>query len=255
MKKIIFTMWLAACLIQCPLLGTENGRPAWDEASIASVALGLRDHPIQLKTFLDQVAEQKELKAITSYAITPLLPVEQITLILEDILKPTAAMDQNFTKVCYINLNGFDFDTDVRRQNVIAYFNNNSLQNLRVLDLRKSKGLSFLIEQLFGSDKERDKFASLFRIVADESDITDRDLSIIYNYFAGSSYFIRDMRQISGRYDTIAALLSVEVKKLPKILDNLHTWQKGKKSPSDYRIYYRSKESPVDASFVMSIDG
>ncbi len=64
------------------------------------------------------------------------------------------------------------------------------------------------------------------------------------------------MRQISARYDTTAAFLSVEVKKLSRALDKIQQWRKGKKTQtSNFRVFYRSKEEAVDAPFIMSIEG
>lgn len=254
MKKFIYMGLLTVCLTLKTSWGSEEGEISWDNDKIARIAVDLRNNPSRLIDFLDIVAKQKK-EEVSSYALTPVLWNQQITLKAQDIIEATD-ISQNFQKVFYVDLNDYNFISDDKnRQKIFSYFNDNTLDNLRVIKVCKTTGISNLIGELFGSSKPKNKYVSLFRIAADGSDITSQDLDKIYSYFSRCSYFIRDMVQISARYDVVAAFLSVELREV-NTLGNIDGWRRGKKTPSsEYLVLYRSQESDIRGPFIMSVEG
>lgn len=221
MKNFIYIGVLITYLMQQASLGSDEEESAW-----------LRD-----PTF--------------SYALTPVLSAKQITLTENDIINETSN-SQNFQKVFFVELNYYDFNS-ANREKIFSYFNQNNLNNLRVIEVYQSVGVSNLIEELFGNSKPKNKYVSLFRINAAQSDITNQDLDKIYSYFSKCSYFIRDMMQISARYDVEAAFLSVNLRGVNN-LTNIDSWQRGKKTSSSGLVFYRSSKEEGEGPFIMSIE-
>lgn len=266
MTKLTYILLIIYCAFTNVALGTDllEGSKIWDPSQVARVALALKDNPTVQTEFLEMAAgdhqysklrtkDIDESEDFISYALTPVRVGEQLTLTPNDILTKTENAG-NLENIFYINLNDLDFTSPEAGQ-VIKYLNENRLHNLRVIDLRGSSAVSNLIEQLFGSNQSKDKFVSLFRITCDQTDITSHDLDKIFNYFSNCTFFVRDMRQISSRYNVTAAFFSVEVRNVKGQLASVTDWRKGKKTTkSDFTILYRSKEQSVNGPFIMSIE-
>ncbi len=253
MKNLFYIIFTISYLIQSPVWGSSShGDPPWDDSAVARIAVALRNKPTELNAFLTQVAAAKETTGLPSYALNPVIADEQIRLSATDII--TQSPDSlNLTKVFYVNLRSFDFSNDANRQKVFEYFDANTLANLRYLDVKETHGISIFIEKLFGNDKPTDKFVSLFRINAENSDLVPQDLDKIFNHFSSNTCFILDMKQISSRYDVVAAFLSVEIGGVEN-LSNIVPWEKGRKTNfSQYELFYRSKEETVKGPFIMSV--
>ncbi len=253
MKNLFYIIFTISYLIQQPVWGSSSqGELPWDDSTVARIAVALRNNPAELTAFLTQVAAVKETTGPLSYALNHVLAEEQITLSAIDIVKPTPKV-LTLQKVFYIDLNGFNFIANADRQKVLQFFDTNALYNLRYINVRDTQGVSDFIEKLFGNDKPTDKFVSLFRINAENSDIVFHDLDKIFNHFSSNTCFIRDMKQISARYDIVAAFLSVEIGGVVN-LGNIVPWEKGRKTTSSqYELFYRSRETTVKGPFVMSV--
>lgn len=135
---------------------------------------------------------------------------------------------------------------------VVEYFTTQPLCNLRWLKL-PTDAAAILVERIFPNNNSKRKYISLHRITASEG-LAEVDLDRIFDHFSGYGDFVRDMSQISGRYDCAAAFLSV---------DGI-TLQAGSKyargridndiKPEGHTIHYRVGETSTrTAPFIMSV--
>ncbi len=272
MRKFIVILAITFGLPQL-ILGAQLLEQPWDTSRVARVALALQSDPNAQRDFLEMAAasqqmpmrlsgfhpqridenDEEESGDPTGYAQTPVLAEEQISLCVDDIVN-NSENARNIQKVFYVDLSDFNFGfPSESRQTIFDYFSANNLYNLTSIHFRKSQGVSCLIEELFGNDKPRDKFLSLFRINADFSDISSQDIEKIYRHFSNYTYFVRDLRQINARHGGIGAFLSLDVRGVEN-LENIGSWQVGKKTTSnDYQILYRSHDANAKGSFIMTV--
>ncbi|OFW68802.1 MAG: hypothetical protein A2621_01565 [Alphaproteobacteria bacterium RIFCSPHIGHO2_01_FULL_41_14] len=137
---------------------------------------------------------------------------------------------------------------------VLSFLQANKFYTLGVLELKGVKGVKNFIETLFDTTT---RFPSLFRIIAESSDISLEDIENIYTHFARYPYFIRDMEKISARYDVCAAFCSVEIGKLKQPFFTSPAglpWVLGKKTNTEYALYYRNRtEDPKTGPFILTV--
>jgi len=240
----------------------EEGKdPLGGEQLLPAMKPVLQHNP-EFVDFSERVTPEEEVlsydtPAECQYALVRLRANHQVTLNASDIISRTINAG-NPQKVCYINFGNVDFRAG-GRQGIFDYFAQNTLANLRYMDLCQSKNVSDFIEELFGHDKPKNKFPSLFRIGVSNSDFKSQDLIKIFQYFSDSrSYFIRDMKQFSAGYDDVAAApLLIEAKgvKWEGGFESINSWRIGKKTAANYAIFYRSKENPIKGPLIMNVDG
>tara|TARA_R110002050_G_scaffold298334_4_gene461500 strand:+ start:3881 stop:4705 length:825 start_codon:yes stop_codon:yes gene_type:complete len=196
------------------------------------------------------------------YALRRFLVRDQISLTFGasgEIISPTSAV--KVSKVFNINLRDYEFKRE--EDPVINYFKDNSLCNLRVIDLSGATNTTRFITEVFADNDTQRKYYSLLRIIVNGADFDlstlETSLNTIFTHFSGYPRFIRDMQQISGRYDVVAAFLSVElspwsfkgVSPVPEGLDIIE-WQRGKKDKRAHEIHHRV-EGTVRGSFIMTV--
>lgn len=267
MKKLIYLTVVVSTVILQPVFGAEVLEANVDPR-IGCILRAIRNNPDALSAFIDIAAssppkstkiagyfqreDDQEIEDPTGYALTPVPAAEQIRLTVSDIIANNEKA-LNFQKVFYVDLSDLDFRTGTDHQKVFDYLNQNTLSNLQTLNLRNSRGISYVIEELFGSSNPKNKYASLFRMNAYNSDITPKDFDIIYSHFSGYSYFVRDQRQVSDEYDVTAVFFSIGISGVES-LGNISGWLYGKKTPSKYDILYRSESEKAKGPFIMSID-
>ena len=245
MQSLIFVMTMAA-FTHSALAATEEST-GLDDHMFRQITLALKDDPSALHRFLEVAAKED-----TKGRVTPplVLASEQICLTAVDI-QGAKAVDS--TKVFEVNLGGVDFHEEATRRKVVGYFRDHNLSNLRVLNLYGARGVSALVRELFGDEGTRDKFVSLFKIAAENTDIKNSDLDTVFSYLSSSSRFYRDVKQVSVRYDVYGAFLVVEVKDVAG-LSNIGVWQRGKKTDTHYDVHYVASDENIKGPFIMRIE-
>lgn len=196
MKLTYLTVVISTAILQ-PVFGTDVLEANVDPR-IGCILRAIRNNPDALSAFIDIAAssppkstklvgyfqreDEEEIEDPTGYALTSVPVAEQIRLTASDIIANNAKA-LNFQKVFYVDLSDLDFRTGTDQQKVFDYLSQNTLSNLQTLNLRNSRGISYLIEELFGSGKPKNKYVSLFRMNAYNSDITPRDFDKINSQF------------------------------------------------------------------------
>ena len=140
MQSLIFVITMIALTRTVLATATTEERVSLDDHTFRQITVSLQDDAEALRQFL-RLATEKE----TGGRVTPpvILVSEQISLTADDIRQ--RARDIDSTKVYEINLNDFNFTDEEARQRVVGYFREHNLCNLRVLNLRGSRGVSFLV--------------------------------------------------------------------------------------------------------------
>lgn len=248
MQSLIFI--IVMIVLAHPVLAatTIEETAGLDDHMFRQITLALKDDPGALHRFLDVAAKEE-----TKGRITPplVLASEQICLTMEDIKRRAEAVDS--TKVFEVNLSEADFHEAETRQRVVDYFRKHNLSNLRVLHLNGARGISVLVRELFGDEGTRDKFVSLFKIAAENTDIKNSDLDTVFSYLSSFTRFYRDVKQMSARYDVYGAFLVVEVKDVAG-LSNIGAWQRGKKTDTHYDVHYVASDENIKGPFIMRIE-
>lgn len=246
MQSLMFVVTMAA-FTHSALAATEEST-GLDDHMFRQITLALKDDPGALHRFLE-VAAKEDIKG----RVTPplVLASEQICLTMEDIKRRAEAVDS--TKVFEVNLSDADFHEAETKQRVVDYFREHNLSNLRVLTLKGSQGVSALVRELFGDERTRDKFVSLFKIDAENTDIKNSDLDTVFSYLSSSTRFYRDVKQVSVRYDVYGAFLVVEVKDVVG-LTNIGVWQRGKKTDTHYDVHYVASDESIKGPFIMRVE-
>jgi hypothetical protein len=248
MKNLIFTTVAMIALTRVVLASSPEEKIGLDDHTFRQITIALRDDPESLCKFLKVAAAEE-----TGGCITPplVLASEQICLTMEDIRHRTGVLD--FSKVFEVNLNGINFCEEDTRQKVVDCFRKHNLSNLRVLHLNSARGVSALVRELFGDEGTRDKFVSLFKIDAENTDIKNSDLDTVFSYLSHSTRFYRDIKQVSVRYDVYGAFLLVEVKDVMG-LSNTGMWQRGKKTDTNYDVHYVASEESIKGPLIMRVE-
>lgn len=175
---------------------------------------------------------------------------EQVNLTTQDFLGDSINCDAG--KIYEIDLNKL---TQENLNAVINYFKNNSLYNLRILTLPEdSETCKIFIDNVFS--KERTGiYISLLRIKASNNDenILYDLITTTQSHFEGYEKIVRDMPQLSGRYDGFCAFLTVEcIGAQTAEWMTQENWFKGN-ILHDVNVFYRNGRTKEDVHLIMSI--
>lgn len=184
---------------------------------------------------------------ILRHAQARVFSTDQISLKTADILGNTPP-SQSHRYVFEIDLSD-DMSVDAL-VTIGDYFKGSLLCNLAWLTLPRDASLaSNLVGTIFPNDDSQRKYISLHRVTV-RGGLTEETLDTIFEHFLGYKSFVRDMSQISGRYDCVAAFLSVDGVRL----EDGSKYARGRKDDGSHIIYYRVGEAPTeDAPFIISV--
>ncbi len=177
-------------------------------------------------------------------------PSQQVTLTTQDFLGNSINYDAE--KIYQIDL------TDLTHENlntVINYFKSNSLYNLRILTLPEDNDTcKTFIHNVFA--KERTGiYISLLRIKAcnNHANILYDLVNTIQSHFIAYGKIVRDMPQLSGKYDGFCAFLTVEcIGAQTTEWMTQENWFKGN-ILRDVNVFYRNGRTKEDIHLIMSI--
>ena len=225
------------------------------------IAVALRNNPEELSDFLNILAkkmspnegEEKVLEdaatrtmdatTLFSYALKPLLVHNQETLSIHDILGKEGTSHQ-YLNVFKIDLPELDF-LSANGQAAIEFFKKTPLPNLRSIGLVSAKNVPIFINSIFSEPSLKNKFYSTMVINAEKSDITSENLEILFYHFRDYAGFIRDMKQISSRFQVPAVSLNIGIDSYGALKRGIQHF-----TASTTKVYYRTGESD-DAMFMV----
>lgn len=229
----------------------------WDDASIGRIVRSLAHDPESLRIFLSRIApstrgsgeEGRPALAAASMdeirsAQRRVLPTDQVTLTAADISGNPGVDSRDIFEIDLNDMHEANLDS------VVAYFNAQPLCSLRWLKLPAGDLAHALVEAIFTEDDAQRKYISLHHIVAQNNNFMEADLDRVFEHFSGYKDFVRDMSQISGRYDCVAAFLAVNG--VGHLADGSE-YARGRKDEGGHTVHYRVGEAPTeDAPFIMS---
>jgi len=169
---------------------------------------------------------------IFSYALTPIVVADQITLKSNDLISEKSSI--NSSNVFYADLSDTDFSKGNKDgNNIIEFFRTSPFPNLRCLILDSTKNVKEFLKRVFDSDERN--FFSLVQIRMNNTDVDDSDIDLIVNHFARYDKIVRDIPQFSARDDSVAFELKLDVKNSPSVT------KKGLLNPNPFiSVYYRA---------------
>jgi hypothetical protein len=177
------------------------------------------------------------------YAQRRVLPADQITLAVADILAVPCVNPRDVFEIDLTDM------VAAHVGEVQAYFKDQPFCNLRCLRLPAGDLAHDLVDAIFTNDDAQRKYISLHHIVAPNNNFMEADLDRVFEHFSGYKDFVRDMSQISGRYDCVAAFLAVNGAHLADGSE----YARGRKDEGGHTIHYRVGEASTEnAPFIMS---
>jgi hypothetical protein len=161
---------------------------------------------------------------------------------------PKLGESYNTNMISYIDFSKIDF-SDVSLINKLVEY---PLLNLKTLHIKGCKNVSNFTEAFFCPDN-KDYLVSLIKIQADDSDIADKDLNIIFDHFESYKHFVRDSRQFSAMFSIPAVFLNIELCNCPNI-EKTRDRLPPKKLNTRANSYFRSQESSHNGPLIITFD-